>query len=79
MKVLTTITLRGSQSGSGRTRSDRQRPAAGCTSVAGHSFRNTPTIPVCAITRVGKAQRAHPSIGLLLGNVGGHGFRLRSL
>jgi len=55
MKVLTTITLRGSQSGSGRTRSDRQRPAAGCTSVAGHSFRNTPTIPVCAITRVGKA------------------------
>jgi len=28
MKVLATITLRGSQGGSGRKRSDRQRPAA---------------------------------------------------
>src|SRR5437868_9496655 len=61
MKVLATITLRGSHKPL-RVGSIRS-PAAcrGWPSAAGHSFRNAPTIIGFAITRVGKAKRAHVS------------------
>jgi hypothetical protein len=52
MKVLTTITLRGSQK---RLRAGYDPIASGLprvAAVAGHSFRNAPTIIDFAITRV---------------------------
>jgi hypothetical protein len=52
MKVLTTITLRGSQK---RLRAGYDPIASGLPRIAaaaGHSFRNAPTIVDFAITRV---------------------------
>jgi len=57
MKVLTRSRYGAATNCSGWARSDRQRPAAGCT-AAGHSSRNMPTIIDCAITRVGKGALA---------------------
>ena len=57
MKALARSRYARVRNDSGWVRSDRQPPCRGGLSAAGHSFRNTPTIIVFAMTRVGRAKR----------------------
>jgi hypothetical protein len=59
MKVLTRSRYRAAKSGSGRARSDRQRPAADCSRRQAIPLRNTRMIIGFAITRAGRRRRPY--------------------